>query len=48
MDAYAIVLPSQTNPTKPTNPVDNKKPAVRKHVDVLSLEKINGLDYDGV
>ena len=48
MDAYAVVPPSQTNPTKPTNQFDNKKPVGRKHVDVLSSEKINGPDYDGV
>ena len=48
MDAYAVVLPSQTNPTKPTNQVDNKKPAGHKHVDVLSSEKINGSDKDGM
>ena len=48
MDGYAVVPPSQTNRTKPTNQVDNKKPAGRKHVDVLSSEKINGPDYDGV
>ena len=48
MDASAVVPPSQTNPTKPTNQVDNKKPASHKHLDVLSSEKINGLDYDGV
>ena len=48
MDVYAVVSPSQTNPTKPMNQVGNKKPASRKHVDVLSSEKINGPDYDGV
>ena len=48
MDAYAIVTPSQTNPTKPTNEVDNKKQVGCKHVDVLSSEKINGPDYDDV
>ena len=48
MDAYAVVLPSQTSFSKPTNKVDNKKPSVCKHVDVLSLENINGPDYDDV
>ena len=48
MDAYAVVPPSQRNPTKPTNQVDNKKPVGHKHVDVLSSERINGPDYDGV
>ena len=48
MDAYVVVPPSQTNPTKLMNQVNNKKPVGRKHVDVLSSEKINGPDYDGV